>query len=78
MAHIFCRKRVERDSNNKKNQCSKSCYFDTLEAPVSIWHIYFAANEWNEIQTIRKINAVSPVIRVLCLKVLDPHWIGNM
>ena len=35
------------------------------EAPVSIWRTYFAANEWNEIQTIRKINAVSPVILVL-------------
>lgn len=24
--------------------------------PVSIWRTYFVANEWNEIQTIRKIN----------------------
>ena len=28
------------------------------EAPVSIWRTYFVANEWNEIQTIRKINQI--------------------
>ena len=31
------------------------------EAPVSIWRTYFCANEWNEIQTTRKINYVFQV-----------------
>lgn len=26
------------------------------DAPVSIWRTYFVANEWNELQTLRKIN----------------------
>ncbi|XP_031432529.1 meckelin isoform X1 [Clupea harengus] len=33
-------------------------------APVSIWRTYFVANEWNEIQTLRKI---SPTFQVLCV-----------
>lgn len=28
------------------------------ELPVSIWRTYFVANEWNEIQTFRRINPV--------------------
>uniref|UniRef100_A0A673LSD5 Meckelin-like n=1 Tax=Sinocyclocheilus rhinocerous TaxID=307959 RepID=A0A673LSD5_9TELE len=32
---------------------------------VSIWRTYFVANEWNEIQTIRKINPTFQVIAVL-------------
>ncbi|XP_053401621.1 meckelin-like isoform X2 [Mercenaria mercenaria] len=28
----------------------------TKEVPVSIWRTYFVANEWNEIQAVRKIN----------------------
>ncbi|ROJ29183.1 Meckelin [Anabarilius grahami] len=34
-------------------------------SPVSIWRTYFVANEWNEIQTIRKINPTFQVITVL-------------
>ncbi|XP_009901246.2 meckelin [Dryobates pubescens] len=34
-------------------------------APVSIWRTYFIANEWNEIQTVRKINPLFQVIAVL-------------
>ncbi|XP_048364150.1 meckelin [Sphaerodactylus townsendi] len=34
-------------------------------APVSIWRTYFIANEWNEIQTIRKINPLFQVLAVL-------------
>ncbi|XP_028281184.1 meckelin isoform X2 [Parambassis ranga] len=34
-------------------------------APVSIWRTYFVANEWNEIQTIRKINPTFQIIAVL-------------
>ena len=35
------------------------------EAPVSIWRTYFVANEWNELQTTRKINDTFQVITVL-------------
>jgi len=30
----------------------------TREVPVSIWRTYFVANEWNEIQTARRINPI--------------------
>ncbi|XP_054354901.2 meckelin isoform X4 [Pongo pygmaeus] len=33
--------------------------------PVSIWRTYFIANEWNEIQTVRKINSLFQVLTVL-------------
>ncbi|XP_069847161.1 meckelin isoform X1 [Dipodomys merriami] len=33
--------------------------------PVSIWRTYFVANEWNEIQTVRKINPLFQVLAVL-------------
>ncbi|XP_074056271.1 meckelin [Macrotis lagotis] len=33
--------------------------------PVSIWRTYFVANEWNEIQTVRKINPHFQVLAVL-------------
>ncbi|XP_043835009.1 meckelin isoform X2 [Dromiciops gliroides] len=33
--------------------------------PVSIWRTYFVANEWNEIQTVRKINPLLQVLTVL-------------
>ncbi|KAG8441839.1 hypothetical protein GDO86_010860 [Hymenochirus boettgeri] len=34
-------------------------------APVSIWRTYFIANEWNEIQTVRKISPTFQVLAVL-------------
>uniref|UniRef100_A0A7N8YD46 Transmembrane protein 67 n=1 Tax=Mastacembelus armatus TaxID=205130 RepID=A0A7N8YD46_9TELE len=34
-------------------------------APVSIWRTYFVANEWNEIQTIRKISPTFQIMTVL-------------
>ncbi|XP_074843042.1 meckelin [Carettochelys insculpta] len=37
----------------------------SVSAPVSIWRTYFIANEWNEIQTVRKINPLFQVIAVL-------------
>ncbi|XP_060631585.2 meckelin [Anolis sagrei] len=37
----------------------------SISAPVSIWRTYFIANEWNEIQTIRKINPLFQVLAVL-------------
>ncbi|KAM4600377.1 meckelin [Polymixia lowei] len=36
-------------------------------SPVSIWRTYFVANEWNEIQTIRKISPTFQVMAVLFL-----------
>ncbi|XP_043922225.1 meckelin [Protopterus annectens] len=33
--------------------------------PVSIWRTYFVANEWNEIQTVRKINPLFQIFAVL-------------
>ncbi|XP_010617930.1 meckelin isoform X2 [Fukomys damarensis] len=33
--------------------------------PVSIWRTYFVANEWNEIQTVRKINPLFQVLTVV-------------
>ncbi|XP_028836341.1 meckelin-like isoform X2 [Denticeps clupeoides] len=35
--------------------------------PVSIWRTYFVANEWNEIQTLRKINPTFQIVAVLFL-----------
>ncbi|XP_077383861.1 meckelin-like [Festucalex cinctus] len=41
-------------------------------SPVSIWRTYFVANEWNEIQTIRKIRPTFQIMAVLFfLEVLD-------
>ncbi|XP_061676780.1 meckelin-like [Syngnathoides biaculeatus] len=34
-------------------------------SPVSIWRTYFVANEWNEIQTIRKIRPTFQIVAVL-------------
>lgn len=31
---------------------------ESKAGPVSIWRTYFVANEWNEIQTCRKINQI--------------------
>ncbi|KPP60114.1 meckelin-like [Scleropages formosus] len=36
-----------------------------IPSPVSIWRTYFVANEWNEIQTIRKINPTFQVVAAL-------------
>ena len=41
---------------NQKNQKQKK------ESSVSIWRTYFVANEWNEIQTARKINPIFQMI----------------
>ncbi|XP_067835444.1 meckelin [Heptranchias perlo] len=37
----------------------------TVPAPVSIWRTYFVANEWSNIQTIRKINPIFQITAVL-------------
>ncbi len=45
--------------------CSGSGEAKSQASPVSIWRTYFVANEWNEIQTIRKINPTFQVMAVL-------------
>jgi meckelin len=45
---------------------------DNSEQPISIWRTYFVANEWNEIQTTRKINLFFHlVLTVFVLKVCE-------
>ena len=38
---------------------------DHQDVPVSIWRSYFVANEWNEIQSFRKLSPVHVLIAVL-------------
>ncbi|KAK4828231.1 hypothetical protein QYF61_024726 [Mycteria americana] len=40
-------------------------------APVSIWRTYFIANEWNEIQTVRKINPLFQAVGFSNLALMD-------
>ena len=41
------------------------------DVPVSIWRSYFVANEWNEIQSMRRIRPIPVLLLVLlCLEVL--------
>ncbi|XP_071524785.1 meckelin [Panulirus ornatus] len=41
------------------------------EQPISIWRMYFIANEWNELQTYRKTNVSFQLfLTLLCLKVI--------
>lgn len=41
------------------------------EAPISIWRTFFVANEWNEIQTVRKISPEFQIFATLfCLQVV--------
>ena len=44
------------------------------QTPVSIWRTYFIANEWNEIQSLRKISPVLVLVTVLLfLDVIGLH-----
>ncbi len=51
--------------------------------PVSIWRTYFVANEWNEIQSLRKINhtlllaLVLLFIQVWCWTPTNPATLGT-
>ncbi|XP_065896707.1 meckelin-like isoform X2 [Dysidea avara] len=45
-------------------------------APVSIWRTYFVANEWNEIQSMRKINPV--LLLFLVTLILQVLGFGNL
>ncbi|XP_017308711.1 meckelin [Ictalurus punctatus] len=56
----------ERPRGGKSNKSVEGCGEGKTPAPtVSIWRTYFVANEWNEIQTIRKINPTFQIISVL-------------
>ena len=45
----------------------------TTNAPVSIWRTYFVANEWNEIQSLRKINHTLLLMLVLLFIQVGAH-----
>ncbi|KAK3540968.1 hypothetical protein QTP86_007693 [Hemibagrus guttatus] len=56
----------ERPRSGKSSKSVEGCGEGKTAAPtVSIWRTYFVANEWNEIQTIRKINPTFQIISVL-------------
>ncbi|KAF7691901.1 meckelin [Silurus meridionalis] len=56
----------ERPRSSKSSKPVEGCGEGKSAAPtVSIWRTYFVANEWNEIQTIRKINPTFQIISVL-------------
>ena len=48
----------------------------TPQSPVSIWRTCFIANEWNEIQTVRKVNSVIQILSVIFF--LDVVGFGNV
>ncbi|XP_005937636.1 meckelin isoform X1 [Haplochromis burtoni] len=52
-----------RTKTNRSVPVSGESKHDT--SPVSIWRTYFVANEWNEIQTIRKISPTFQIMTVL-------------
>ncbi|XP_060756170.1 meckelin isoform X1 [Neoarius graeffei] len=56
----------ERPRSSKSSKSVEGCGEGRTPTPtVSIWRTYFVANEWNEIQTIRKINPTFQIISVL-------------
>ncbi|XP_050986760.1 meckelin isoform X1 [Labeo rohita] len=55
----------ERPRGKASKHVEGSAETKSQASPVSIWRTYFVANEWNEIQTIRKINPTFQVIAVL-------------
>jgi len=48
----------------------------SYELPVSVWRTYFVANEWNEIQTVRKINPIFQYFVVVLF--LSVSGFGNL
>ena len=48
----------------------------SVSTPVSIWRTYFVANEWNEIQSLRRINHTLMLILVLLF--LEVHTCACM
>lgn len=60
------------------NQPTQGGEAGAMDAPVSIWRTLFIANEWNEIQTIRKINPELQIFLVLLfLKVVGLEYLAT-
>ena len=60
------------------NQPTQGGEAGATDAPVSIWRTLFIANEWNEIQTIRKINPELQIFLVLFfLKVVGFEYLAT-
>ena len=60
------------------NQPAQGSEAGVADAPVSIWRTLFIANEWNEIQTIRKINPELQIFLVLLfLKVFGFEFLAT-
>lgn len=47
---------------------------DNSEQPVSIWRTYFVANEWNEIQTTRKISLFFQLVLTVFVLKVNAWW----
>ena len=54
-AAIVFKQSFKKLQNTTKLQFLKP-FYNYIQVPVSIWRTYFVANEWNEIQAVRKIN----------------------
>ena len=51
----------------------------TKEMAVSVWRTYLVANEWNELQTLRKTHlALQVVIVVLILRVIKKNEVDSV
>lgn len=62
----------------RMNQPTQGGEAGATDAPVSIWRTLFIANEWNEIQTIRKINPELQIFLVLFfLKVVGFEFLAT-
>lgn len=60
------------------NQPTQGGEGGAMDAPVSIWRTLFIANEWNEIQTTRKINPELQIFLVLLfLKVFGFEFLAT-
>ncbi|KAL9962665.1 hypothetical protein ACROYT_G031787 [Oculina patagonica] len=62
----------------RMNQPTQGGEAGATDAPVSIWRTLFIANEWNEIQTVRKINPELQIFLVLFfLKVVGFEFLAT-
>ena len=63
------------DTDGSGDQCGNLCPAPCLQ--VSIWRTYFIANEWNELQTQRRVNQTWQLMLVLFLLEVShgrSHW----
>lgn len=56
---------VPTETKGNNNGSAKQLNDPRSEGNVSIWRTYFVANEWNEIQSTRKIHMASQIIITL-------------